>query len=911
MADNSKKSSSGTQRRGTNLRGDSKPSNVSTTLSHDDSDPVGSLFSSSNSANPNPMSRCKSRTQRPSNPTGNVNLTSSMDNFAYAQMLDRKKQEIILSQPHRPTAEAVKQCVAMNGSCIFQLESLTSIQNYRHAYNDHDVCLCGFNHFNLALHNVAHYLYPKPTDSKTLNPTASTFHEYETVFGNNFCLYEEKFKAITEDHPMGQYLCSLIVMAKGTRSDHLASNDREALELDYYEKRRDYIETELYRYFNRRAVSLPQAVKSAVLVAGHVPAQLIDVQSAQHDSASRAAAYRIWQRIADNHPNEILTFVIKLWHEDERLANLVFDNYQQQEMSQGLAHTTLLTNAKKDDGSNFVQTVTDALIKIAPVLPDETKSIRRSHQRLYSMLELHDATEKLVVELIEEADTTLEQETLALVTMQLDGTDENDHTIQNLNTEDGSDSSASSQSGSDSSASSSSQSGSDADATGGGDGDGDDSDSDDNDSDDIDSDDGDSLESDIEGRDDSEEEENGMSSGESSEEEDDDIDENLEKFRNLEKNMKIEIQYFQDLKFYEIQLRQHVQEADDDPNEHWLCTWVDIEQWGDEEFEFHPLNNWRLIRNDEEDVLMEDTIRKVNEYIPGQINLKHEEINNQSKEDTKEWFENNTETRQTSDKSTDWVWIVGLYAAFRSADRIDGVTICLFEYILLFASVDPLYRKYIVFTADAQTYNFVRHILYRIKYLHPDLDLGFILLVPELWHASKSALLGMFGGKRRKAGVLHALMLRFTFLVTGDEKEIAEGRFSLKHSSMLMLSQKAGELREAYRRNKEVLLRTYTRDKVDGNTELEALITTLNYCLPSMLDFLTNLSKDPKKAAKALRDLLVVLRMNNGTTYCSILIKFIAELLWYKDNESAFYLYAIENFTTLIGLPIEHMVRTV
>ena len=39
MADNSKKSSSGTQRRGTNLRGDSKPSNVSTTLSHDDSDP--------------------------------------------------------------------------------------------------------------------------------------------------------------------------------------------------------------------------------------------------------------------------------------------------------------------------------------------------------------------------------------------------------------------------------------------------------------------------------------------------------------------------------------------------------------------------------------------------------------------------------------------------------------------------------------------------------------------------------------------------------------------------------------------------------------------------------------------------------------------------------------------------------
>ena len=108
-----------------------------------------------------------------------------------------------------------------------------------------------------------------------------------------------------------------------------------------------------------------------------------------------------------------------------------------------------------------------------------------------------------------------------------------------------------------------------------------------------------------------------------------------------------------------------------------------------------------------------------------------------------------------------------------------------------------------------------------------------------------------------------------------------------------------------------MLLRTYTRDKVDGNTELEALITTLNYCLPSMLDFLTNLSKDPKKAAKALRDLLVVLRMNNGTTYCSILIKFIAELLWYKDNESAFYLYAIENFTTLIGLPIEHMVRTV
>lgn len=63
----------------------------------------------------------------------------------------------------------------------------------------------------------------------------------------------------------------------------------------------------------------------------------------------------------------------------------------------------------------------------------------------------------------------------------------------------------------------------------------------------------------------------------------------------------------------------------------------------------------------------------------------------------------------------------------------------------------------------------VLHILYRIKYLHPNLDLGFILLVPELWHASKSALLGMFGGKRRKAGVLHALMLRFTFLVTEND----------------------------------------------------------------------------------------------------------------------------------------------
>ena len=97
MADNSKKSSSGNKRRRTNPRDDSKPSNVSTTLSHDETDPVGSLFSSSNSANPNPMSRCKRRTPRQSNPTGNVNLTTSMDNSAYAQMLDRKKQETILS----------------------------------------------------------------------------------------------------------------------------------------------------------------------------------------------------------------------------------------------------------------------------------------------------------------------------------------------------------------------------------------------------------------------------------------------------------------------------------------------------------------------------------------------------------------------------------------------------------------------------------------------------------------------------------------------------------------------------------------------------------------------------------------------------------------------------------------------
>ena len=97
MTDNSKKSSSGTPRRGTNLRGHSKPSNVSTTLSHDETDPVGGLFSSSNSSNPNPMSRCKRRTPRPSNPTGNVNLTTSMDGVAYAQMLDRKKQETILS----------------------------------------------------------------------------------------------------------------------------------------------------------------------------------------------------------------------------------------------------------------------------------------------------------------------------------------------------------------------------------------------------------------------------------------------------------------------------------------------------------------------------------------------------------------------------------------------------------------------------------------------------------------------------------------------------------------------------------------------------------------------------------------------------------------------------------------------
>ena len=97
----------------------------------------------------------------------------------------------------------------------------------------------------------------------------------------------------------------------------------------------------------------------------------------------------------------------------------------------------------------------------------------------------------------------------------------------------------------------------------------------------------------------------------------------------------------------------------------------------------------------------------------------------------------------------------------------------------------------------------------------------------------------------------------------------------------------------------------YPVAKISDNVDLQSLVTGLDYSLNVVLSFLKDLTSNPKLAFAALRDILVVLRMNNATTYTAIMTKTYAHLEMLKEQEPAYYNYIVSSFNACVGVPIE------
>ena len=409
----------------------------------------------------------------------------------------------------------------------------------------------------------------------------------------------------------------------------------------------------------------------------------------------------------------------------------------------------------------------------------------------------------------------------------------------------------------------------------------------------------------------SDDEDNDVPMGGDDNDDDDDVDmvdddteirmlSETERFKSLKVGQVVEIQMYGDIEFYECLLLQYIEEdADEDnPDEHFLIVYTGPDQTPGA---LYSTDNYRL--KGEVDVSINQST--IDYSVPQQGATANERA--RRRQELKDLFHiHNPEVRKNTGKSTNWKRITGLWAAFRSASKINEMATSIFEYFLYYAAADPNQKRLLCLTCDAETYNFVRHILYRCKNLHPEMDFGFVLLVPELWHATQAALLSILGD-RPKSGVMHNMVKRLIFLLSRDRKDLTDARFSLKHTKFSSLHMLAGCFSEAWQSIRAEFLVKYPPEVVHHNVDLQALITTLDYSLDVILTFLRDIKDNPPQAEAALRDLFVVLNMNNAHTYSAIILKFISDLERLKEYEPDFHTYATENFNALIGVFIEHM----
>jgi len=383
--------------------------------------------------------------------------------------------------------------------------------------------------------------------------------------------------------------------------------------------------------------------------------------------------------------------------------------------------------------------------------------------------------------------------------------------------------------------------------------------------------------------------------------------ERLIRFNTLKEEDQIEIQHPPDILFYRYTLK--VKKTRKNGEVYWEIEYKD-DQNNVQEYDLDVDDNWRHCVVQPGQVgspgvqQQQQNNTDNNVFLFPQNGPSWEERLAQTRKEFNEFMEAHPEKRKVSGKTTDWKNIVGLFARFSNSSRIEEVAQCIFEYILMLGSVDPNRTRMWVLVADAQTYNFVRHILNRARHLYPDLDFGYIFLAPELWHATQSGMMAHLTSQKKS--VLYNVLMRLVFYETQDIRDIQAGRFSLKHKTFQQLHGFVIALYEAWMIEKPYLLNKYSPDKVEGNMDLEALISVLDFCLPSIIHFLANLTTDTGESHDGIRDLFQMLYMGNATTYTSIMLKFKCDLLHLQKYEPNFYRYVMEQLASIVGVCIEH-----
>ena len=482
----------------------------------------------------------------------------------------------------------------------------------------------------------------------------------------------------------------------------------------------------------RRACSLPQLVTALRYLNSHTSTAVMEVLSAKNDTVHRGTAYRICAEIAKQHPALIVRYLLKYFIKQGRLLNIPFDNYQIMNLAQGLAFRMPSTSELDAQGQHFAMTLIDALFRFAEHPEDLVSTIQTSTKRTSTLktclVNLTMYVDRLTKSLITDADTTREDATLACISLRTFNKDELDGTAPiEL-----------------------------------GDADPEEVDSENNEEEEEEDDEGRTRNVydistggfvliNYESGDDDSGDEVGETNDNTTETNDMEEDEHAtaiaaaENWRKrwtlLRPGQIVELQLFNDFTYYKILLMDLIEENVDDeyPDKHWVVQWIDAEEM-DVLFE---RDNYRLIG--------EDKIPPKPDYSCILKSLSAKERKDIKDDECNKYYEMFHEmgAKRTSGKINDHKNIVGMYAVFRSASKINEVAITIMEFFLLYAAGDPELLRMLMFTCDAETFNFMLHILYRMKLLYPDLDLGFVFVMPELWHTCQAALLSILDDRTK------------------------------------------------------------------------------------------------------------------------------------------------------------------
>ena len=820
------------------------------------------------------------RTQAQSNDT---NRMTAMNAATYGNYAKQQYDADMRRSWCRPSPSDIKKCHNSTRCCPFHLFPQESFKGLRPSQFNTDVPQCGVHHVNVLLFMFAHLLYPKPSVARNQRLFASGLEELRDTFGQHFELYHAKIRYLIQQHPVGKALSQKLNRSVGQMSDSSPHFDIILYEEHAYERVRSTIEKELLIFMGRRYCNLPFLLQTISLLNKHTAASSVLLLSADNHAVSPTSAYRYCNKISEQHPSVIAEQIL-MFVEDGRFLNWVADNMQQMNLSQGMANRMASTNHHDINGQHFALTMIDCLIRRGE-LPE---SIGRSTLRLsllrLTLSSLDTMLPTLEALLIDEADLTRENETrrhtcvppppvvVPVVEAIVVEDEQDEQEVENDILDDDEPSNEFVVVNT------------------------------------IDSE-GKVIQEFIEQHDDgdSSSEETEEGSGSKAEEEPDamDVDDDdyyEDRYNKLKKGDIVSIQMFGDSTFFPCKLVEKIDLDFDDtyPEMHWIVEFTECQSPG-----VLLQNDNYIIQGEESAPPPRPSPTRVPTCTPPNSKQARERAVVRERM-AEEFFRDHPDARRTSGKSTSWKDITGMWPAFYSASKINEMALALFQYFLTYACADPNYRRLICLTCDAETYNFVRHILHRAQFLHPTLDFGFVLLVPELWHAVQSGLLSIFD-ERPYSGVLHKLVQRLIYFLSRDAKDLTEARWGLKHKQFSSLHLFAGCFHEAWLAIREQIFYQFTPLMISQNIDLQVLVTALDYSLKVILEFLKDITANPKAAEAALRDLFNVLRMNNARTYSTIILKFISDLQYLKEWEPDFYTYAVEQFNAMIGVCIEHM----